>query len=123
MVDKSRKLLFVYNADSGIINAVKDAFHKTVLPKRYQCNLCAVTFGPVSMKSEWKKYIQSLDIEIEFLHKDEFRDQYEGEIVPFPAAFLVNGGKPEILITKEEIDGCKTVDDLISLVERSLGSD
>lgn len=123
MGEEEKKLVFVYNADSGIMNAVKDAFNKTLRPKTYQCNLCAVTFGPVSMKSKWKNYIESLDTEVEFLHKDEFIDQFKLENISFPAGFLVTGAEPDLLITKEEIDRCKTVEDLISLIEKSLGYD
>ena len=70
------KLIFVYNADSGVLNAVKDAVHKIFKPQTYGCNLCAVTFGPVSMKSEWGRYIEALPVSVEFLHRNEFIKQY-----------------------------------------------
>ena len=66
------KIIFVYNADSGIINTVKDYFHKIVKPSTYQCNLCSLTFDNLGMKKGWKTFVDDLEPEIEFLHKDEF---------------------------------------------------
>jgi len=43
--------IFVYNADSGPINGLKDYFHKIIKPETYECNLCAVTFGNFLVKS------------------------------------------------------------------------
>jgi hypothetical protein len=50
----SDKLIFVYNADSGILNAIKDLIHKNVSPETYPCSLCAVTYDNLGMKREWK---------------------------------------------------------------------
>ena len=48
------RLLVVYNADSGILNALGHAVHKLVKPETYPCSLCAITYGAVSMRKEWK---------------------------------------------------------------------
>ena len=68
-------LIFVYNADSGILNALKDGVIKIVSPSSYQCRLCGLTFGTATMKSEWRSFIDSLGLEVSFLHKDEFHEQ------------------------------------------------
>jgi hypothetical protein len=39
------KLLFVYNADSGLAAALFDSAHKLLSPQTYACNLCALTHG------------------------------------------------------------------------------
>ena len=64
------KLIFIYNADSGIINSIKDFFHKTLRPETYECNLCAVSYGNLAMKSEWKNYINSLGIPVDLLNRE-----------------------------------------------------
>jgi len=48
-------IIFVYNADSGPINGLKDYFYKIIKPETYECNLCAVTFGNFLVKSIWVK--------------------------------------------------------------------
>jgi len=50
------KIIFVYNADSSVFAQVSDAVKKIVAPGTYQCNLCRITYGAVSMKDEWKTF-------------------------------------------------------------------
>ena len=71
------KLIFVYNADSGLINALMDIGHKAISPQTYECNLCGLTFGLLSEHKQWKKFREASDTDMEFLHRDEFEQQYE----------------------------------------------
>jgi len=61
-----KKIIFVYNANSGFFSSLKDTIHKTISPDTYQCNLCQVTFGAFNMKDEWKEFIEKLPYEIDF---------------------------------------------------------
>jgi hypothetical protein len=115
-----RKLVFVYNADSGALNAIKDAIHKAVKPSTYPCSLCAVTYGAISMKREWKTFINTLRFPAEFLHRDEFCAQYDCTGVSYPVAFLIENGKRSELISTEEMNATTTLDDMIRLVESKL---
>ncbi len=38
-------LLFVYNADSGLVAGLFDSAHKLLSPSTYQCQLCTLTHG------------------------------------------------------------------------------
>ena len=78
-----KKLIFIYNADSGFFNSLKDTVQKTVAPKSYDCKLCQVTFGAFSMKDDWREFINQLSIKVEFLHKDEFIKKYGFDICGF----------------------------------------
>ncbi len=71
-------LMFVYNADSGMFNTLSDMAHKVFSPRTYSCNLCALTHSTFSMRDEWKEFIESLGVELEFLHRDEFRKRGDG---------------------------------------------
>ncbi len=62
MNSSTTRLIFVYNADSGLLNAVKDAIHKAISPSTYPCRLCGLTFGAVRMKSAWKEFIDGLGL-------------------------------------------------------------
>ncbi len=119
-----RKIIFVYNADSGIINALKDAVEKNVSPETYSCNLCAVTFGTLRMKPEWKRFVRDLPAKIEFLHRDEYTDRYGNPETGFPAAFLVSDGaageEPRLFISPEEMNRCENLDDMKELVQRAM---
>jgi hypothetical protein len=118
--DKEQTLVFVYNADSGVFHELKDYVHKAVSPSTYGCNLCAVTFGALGMQRDWKSFIEGLDLPVEFLHRDEFADQYPSMDVQFPATFVKRGSDITLLIAHTEINKAKSVDDLIQLVTEKM---
>ena len=111
------ELLFVYNADGGLISAAKDFVHKIVSPETYECNLCAVTYGNIGMKGEWKSFIGELEYPVEFLHRDEFEAEYAFDKVEYPSALVKRNGDFEYFITAEEMNALETLDNLISLVQ------
>jgi hypothetical protein len=121
------ELILVYNADSGFFNIIKDGLHKAISPSTYQCNLCALTYGTVIMRNEWKTFIDKLKIPTEFLHRDEFLRKLKSHPhnvgdVKFPAVFLDKEGKISLLITHNEINECKTLKDLMNLITEKLAS-
>lgn len=115
-----KKLVFIYNADSGLINAVKDYFHKKRSPETYQCNLCMQTFGAISMKKDWKRYVKNLDIPAEFLHKDEFEKKYTVQDAKYPSAYLKNGSSMRLFISQDEMNAVKSLEELKDLVSEKL---
>jgi len=73
------------------------------------------------MKKQWQEFIQSLALPVQFFHKDELKqNQPELASVELPAVFIVNEGKPRLLINSFEIDGVHSIDSLIKLVETKL---
>jgi predicted nuclease with TOPRIM domain len=119
------ELILVYNADSGFFNIVKDGLNKVVSPSTYQCNLCALTYGTIRMKDEWKTYISKLEIPTTFLHRDEFlrklkNHPHDVEGEKFPAVFLEKEGKISVLITSAEINRCESLKDLMNLITETL---
>jgi hypothetical protein len=114
------KLIFIYNADSGIISMVSDYFHKIVKPDTYQCNLCSLTYGNLGMNAKWKDFIDNLEISVKFLHKDEFKSEYPWEKAEFPSAYIFKGSELCLLISMEEMNHLKTLDELIDLVNKKL---
>lgn len=115
------KLIFVYNADSGLFNLLADAAHRVVRPSTYPCKLCAVTYTFTGMRSEWREFVQLLDHPVEFLHRDELTTRYGIADVPVSAAFVNQGGRTRLWISAEDINGCRSLEDLKLLVsERSL---
>jgi len=106
------KLVFVYNADSGLFNTVTDIAHKLLSPKTYECNLCSITHGIFSVRETWVKFLQELDAECEFLHKDEFVKVNPDLGEPFPAIFKMQNNQPELWIDASSINKLSSVDDL-----------
>ncbi|MDH5516804.1 MAG: hypothetical protein OEY36_03165 [Gammaproteobacteria bacterium] len=113
------KLIFVYNADSGLFNTVTDIAHKIFSPSTYGCQLCAITHSAFSVRDEWKAFIESLDSELEFLHRDEWLRLYPQITDELPAVFRVNETL-KVLISAQEISRCDSVDDLKKLIKNKL---
>lgn len=113
-------LIFVYNADSGLFNTLTDIAHKVFSPQTYACNLCGLTYSHFGMKQEWKEFLGSLDLRLEFLHRDEFQAGYGMEGLPLPAIFKKEGNELRLLLGAEAIASCKHIDDLKQLVTRKL---
>ena len=115
------KLIFVYNADSGVANALLDGVHKVVSPSTYNCNLCDITFGLISEKKKWKEFRESSDIEMVFLHKDEFLKEYRSKWLPkydFPIILSEEKEGFEIYITSEVINKLEDSSALIQEIKK-----
>lgn len=110
-------LVFVYNAESGLLNAIKDGIWKAVSPTTYQCRLCTLTFGAATMKNRWKRFIESLNIPVEFLHKDEFFKQYNCKDTKFPSAYYTDFEGIHLLVSQKEMNETETLEDLMKLVK------
>jgi hypothetical protein len=113
-------ILFVYNADSGIFNTVTDIAHKIFSPATYSCNLCAITYGSFGIRTEWKEYLESLRADFEFLHRDELVEKYGRADVSLPAVLLKTEDTVQELIGTEEINRCKSLEDLKQLISAKL---
>lgn len=116
------RLLFVYNAAGGPGSAVWDAAHKLLSPATYPCDLCAITYGAMSMRSEWRDYLKRLPHRTEFFHRDDFRRAYPQVDVPLPAILIDEGGRfPRLLVQASNMNRRQSVTELIALLDRALG--
>jgi hypothetical protein len=121
MNDAASRLILVYNADSGLLNAVKDAVWKVIRPSTYPCSLCALTYGWVSMHGLWRRFLDRLPHTKVFHHKDDFAAAYPAFAVALPAILLARpGGTLEVLVSAAELDALPDLDALIALVETRL---
>ena len=118
--NNDEKLIFIYNADSGLVNTVKDFWHKALRPSTYQCNLCQTTFGTFGAKKEWKSFINDLGIDSEFLHKDEFLAKYDVKDAKYPSAYTLKNGNLTLFITQEEMNKVATLTEMEDLVSSKL---
>lgn len=121
MTKLNSRLMLVYNADSGLIQALMHAVHKQVRPETYPCSLCALTYGVVSMRSEWRRFLKSLRMEVVFHHRDDFAEAYPGHDFVLPAILISeNGNTPRVLIPAEDFDAMTDAAELIDQVQERL---
>jgi len=72
------------------------------------------------MKSDWKEFVESRDLPVKFLHKDEFAEQYPDKKEEFPCAFLKKGDELELFISAREINHTEDLEELKTLVSRKI---
>lgn len=113
MKTKVKKLVFVYNANSGVLDAIVDSARK--LLRINGCALCAVTHGIVGEKSEWRACDRALGAPIDYLHLDEIPAQLQPHVngrAPCVVA-VPEEGEPILLLDSETIERCRgSVQDL-----------
>lgn len=114
-------MILVYNADSGLPNAVKDAVWKVLRPATYPCSLCALTYGWVSMHGRWRRFLGQLPQAKVFHHRDDFALTFPGLAIPLPAILLAEGeAPPQVLVSAAELDALPNLEALIALVAARL---
>ena len=116
-------LVFVYDAKSGLFNALADTAHKIFSPGTYSCHLCALTHSNFRVRQEWRQFVESLGRPVEFLHADELRERYGVERVPLPAIFRKEDVGLVGWIGAEAINSCRTMGELERLILDKVSSE
>ena len=123
-----KRLICVYNADTGLIEMLIHAVHKQLRPSTYPCSLCALTYGAMSMRAEWVEFWRSLDMDVRFYHRDDFTEDYPAEgtggarEVALPAILIDEADtEPRVLLSNTELDAMADLDELIASVRNALG--
>ena len=119
------KLIFIYNADSGLRNVLLDVAHKILSPATYDCSLCTLTFGAFTENKSWKKFRLETDRDMEFLHRNEFQKAYAskfGHKFSFPIVLISSASDFEVLVSTEELNTMEAALDLIDLIQKRTSS-
>jgi hypothetical protein len=114
------RLVFVYNAADGIVSAAIDAAHKLVSPATYPCSLCAITYGAVAMRGEWRAWLKRLAVEPRFFHREGFARAYRSIDEPLPLVLIERDGAIDILLDADTLAQQADVAMLIATLERLL---
>lgn len=116
-----KQLIFVYNADGGTLNAIMDSAHKLFAPSTYQCSLCAITHGMLTMHHEWKDYMRNLPYETRFYHRDGFRQEWPNQQAKLPAIFMLDvDGSLRTVVSAEDLDQQVSIAQLTAMLGRKL---
>ena len=115
-----QKFIFVYNANSGIVNTVLDVAHKIFSPKTYNCNLCALTFNTFSENKTWKDFRKQTNINLVFYHIDKFEKKYKPLEFIYPVIITQKNEDFEELLSAEKIKNLTSIEDLITIFQQEL---
>lgn len=107
------KLLFVYNANSGKLNALFDAGHKLISPSTYQCSLCALTYDAFTENMIWKNFRTESNLEMEFYHKDEFEAKFTSVKMIYPTILKLEGNQVSTVLSRDVLNEISEVESLI----------
>ncbi|SNC62117.1 hypothetical protein SAMN06265337_0607 [Hymenobacter gelipurpurascens] len=118
MTTELPELLFVYNADAGLVNGLLDTLHKTFSPATYACSLCAVTYGATAMRPQWREFINELPARAIFRHRNELLEEFpQLANQPLPAVFRrARGLEWEPFLTATELKAARELPQLMQLV-------
>lgn len=116
----SKEFLFVYNATSGFPHALMDALHKTISPQTYACHLCKITYGHLSMKKEWRAFLDQLPLSVRFLYKDEWKARHQ-RTDKLPAIFINEDENLSVLVDSKELSKL-TLGELMSVLKERTAS-
>lgn len=115
-MNKNTKIIFVYNANSGLFNTLTDIGHKIFSPSTYSCHLCELSHSYFSMRDEWSEFLKELESELVFLHKDELESQYGINDIPLPVIFTETNNQLEVLVDHTRINACKNINEIKELI-------
>ncbi len=122
MIQPEARLFLVYNADSGLLNAVRDSFWKTFRPSTYPCALCALAFGFFMMHRRWRRFLERVPLEKVELHRNDFHRELPGLEQRLPAIVLARSdGSRALIASANEMEAMGNLDELIALSARRLG--
>lgn len=124
------RLVFIYNAKSGLLNGALDYVHKIVSPRTYECSLCGLTYGNLGMRREWEAFLRTLPVPVEFAYPDTMPALPDGQPLPtLPVGVLVGDHKHDdkhddkhcgILLSASEMNACTSLANLMARVSERL---
>jgi len=106
MPRKVDRLLFVYNADSGTLNAIIDSARK--LLSINGCPLCSLTHSLAGERSEWLSCKESIGVPVDYVHRDELSPALRGVVGDrLPSVVARAGDQDIVLLGPDVIQRCK----------------
>jgi len=72
------------------------------------------------MQNKWRDFIDELEAEKAFLHRNEFAEQYPEVKAELPAVFMEKGESIEPFMTASEIEQCNDLQALIEAMQQRL---
>jgi hypothetical protein len=116
------KLVIVYNANEGLLAGAKDSLHKLFAPASYPCKLCALTYGLLSMRGEWRRFLDGVGVETIFHHRPDFRTAFPAAADwPLPLIAVEQDGQLAALVSAADFASIADLPAMMELVRKRLG--
>jgi hypothetical protein len=112
-LDMGQRLIFLYDADSGILPALFDA-GKRLMNDPSTCRLYRLTHGFVFEKRVWSDFLSRLPMPFEYGHRE-----FAG-IRTAPAVIREQDGGISVLVSTEDLEQLTDTQQLIKKIEAHL---
>lgn len=106
----TRKLIFVYNGDSGLLNSALHLMHKTFSPSTYECRLCALIYNGISLDQGWKAHVAQLDADVTYCHRDTFLAKYSHAFDGYPLVLEQTEQGFNVLMSPKDFESVTDLD-------------
>lgn len=130
--EKSQKLVFIYNAESGFENKISLFFKRSITPSKIECPLYRLTNNATGLKTEVTEYMKKFGVPYEVLYRNEFIQKYEGfeifgtfkiDEATYPSVYIVIGNEREErqiyeLIAARYFEKCESLSCFGRILER-----
>ncbi len=119
-----KQLIFIYNADSGLLADAAGAFRKATTGSSL-CSLCNITHGVISEKKSWAEFESRLSPDPIYFHRNDIPEDVaeflrEGNF-NLPCILTREGDVFEHIIGSSDLDACKGSEEcLIDLVKKNI---
>jgi hypothetical protein len=102
-----------------------DSLHKWISPQTYSCKLCQLTHGMAGPVASWKAFLESLEREVLFFHKDTLeRSEWHTRFPEqFPFIMEYRDTVWHVLISPEDLDQIDTLESLLVVLRQRLDGD
>jgi hypothetical protein len=98
-----------------------DSVHKIMSPSTYPCQLCAITYGLLAMKREWRLFLDGLGMEVMFHHRPDFRTAFpQAADWPLPLIAVETEGQLMPLINGSDFADIPDLPRLIAMLQATL---
>ena len=101
-----RKLIFVFAADSGLLNAIGDSAGKVLRLKG--CSLCGITHGILGERKGWKECRSRFGVDVDYVHRDELSAELQAVVGDkLPAVVAETDDGMVLLLAPDVLDRCR----------------
>ena len=119
-MSEEETLLFVSNSNSGVLPQIKNYSDHLAASRDDGCHLSALTYSPVGMKKEWKRFIRELKLPSRVLDREEFRAEFGSTAMTFPIVLVRTRRGLSVLIGTDELNRCRSLEALMNLLRQRL---
>ncbi|MDH5778678.1 MAG: hypothetical protein OEZ33_10725, partial [Gammaproteobacteria bacterium] len=86
----------------------------------YSCQLCQLTHSYFSVKQDWVSFLEEIDADCEFLHRDELEQKYGVTGAELPVIFQRQDKKLDEWMNQKEINDCDSIAALKDRINKKL---